>query len=198
MNKFQLRNEKNQLVYGNGDASEEFCAHLRMLQKAAYDNAVAHGWWDKERATSEMLLLLHSEVSEAWECLRTGKIDTVISGKGKPEGFFTEIADVVIRIMDMAGGAKIDITDGINEVEKFPYSINTEAEFLLSVHEAISLALESIRDGSNSYERDLTRIVVRCFGIDCHVKQVDSLMAEIERKHEYNKSRPYRHGGKVL
>lgn len=62
------------------------------------------------------------------KCGRT--TDYMKDGKGKPEGIPTELADVIIRVLDYCGYAGIDID------------------------------------------------------------------AAISQKHEYNKSRPYRHGGK--
>ena len=101
------------------------------LVKEIHQNAVAHGWWDEERSFGDILALCHSELSEALEQYRDEK-PLVYEVNGKPEGIAVEMADAVIRILDWAGKAGVD--------------------------------MEQI----------------------------------ILQKHEYNKTRPYRHGGKKL
>jgi NTP pyrophosphatase (non-canonical NTP hydrolase) len=107
---------------------------LKDLQKQVHALAVEKGWWDGQINLPEKLCLVHSEISEALEEYRRGTIDLrdAYEGEGgKPEGFSVELADAVIRILDLCGWLGID------------------------------------------------------------------LEAEILRKHEYNKIRPYRHGGKT-
>ena len=63
-------------------------------------NAVAHGWWEEPREDGTLIALIMSEAAEALEALR--------KGNGPDEhcpqfsGAEVELADVVIRIMDMA------------------------------------------------------------------------------------------------
>ncbi len=128
---------------------------IKELVKEIHENAVAHGWWDKERSFGDIIALCHSELSEALEeyrdnrpemyyiadtvqddgkvipCIRTDYGDGTFYGE-KPEGIGVELADCVIRIFDYCGKAGIDIA------------------------------------------------------------------SIIEVKHEYNRTRPYRHGGKKL
>lgn len=55
------------------------------------------------------LCLIHSEISEALECLRSGEIATTVSKDGKPEGLSSELADTAIRILDLCDHLGIDL-----------------------------------------------------------------------------------------
>lgn len=99
---------------------------LKKLQCEANKMAREKGFWDKttriECAPSdvmvptilEKLCLVHSEVSEALEDYRTAKDRTDITttrfdAKGKPIGFPTELADIIIRVVDLAEQLGIDL-----------------------------------------------------------------------------------------
>lgn len=90
------------------------------LVKVAHENALSKGFWDdynriafdpkdkieetyldnlNNNAIATRLALIHSEVSEALEALR----------KDDADNFAEELADVVIRVADLAGGLEIDL-----------------------------------------------------------------------------------------
>lgn len=81
---------------------------------ACYAMARLKGWWDKPRPFSELIALLHSEVSEAFEAFREGApfCSTYLT-EGKPEGIPIELADVAIRLFDMCGYYNIDLEEAI-------------------------------------------------------------------------------------
>jgi hypothetical protein len=108
---------------------------LRGLNRFAdevHQNAVDHGWWDDPPEFPTIAALIHSEVSEALEEYRDGKLEVYFVaereqedgkiipevrtdwGDGsfdgeKPQGVAVELADAILRILDYCGRCSIDI-----------------------------------------------------------------------------------------
>ncbi len=82
-------------------------------------NSKAHGWWDEERSTAEVIALCHSELSEALEEARNGNPLYYYGIDGKPEGIATEMIDCVIRIFDYLAHEGVDVDDVLAKKMKY-------------------------------------------------------------------------------
>lgn len=95
----------------------EFCGGFAGVQVQVHANARDKGFWDACKSPGEAIALMHSELSEALEALRDG------NPKSKKIPEFShleeELADVVIRIMDFAGGHGLEIASAIIAKHRF-------------------------------------------------------------------------------
>lgn len=81
--------------------------------------ACEKGWWDDgERNIGEALALIHSEVSEALEAARRGNPQS--AKIPEHSALEEELADVVIRAMDLCAGMGLDLAGAI--VAKVEYN----------------------------------------------------------------------------
>lgn len=109
---------------------------INKLAQEIHKNAKAKGFYETERNIAEMLCLIHSEVSEALECDRKTKevkqplkweddsafkilyyeSDDDFNEKFEEnikDTFADELADVMIRVMDLAAYKNIDLESHI-------------------------------------------------------------------------------------
>ena len=96
--------------------------HIREMAIAAFNNSEQKGFHRgaENQNIPTKLALIHAEVSEALEDHRDGKIETTFDDNGKPHGFAQELADIVIRVGDLAEMLDIDLEKEI--VMKLKYN----------------------------------------------------------------------------
>ena len=74
---------------------------------------------EKPRDMNTQLLLIHSEISEAMEGVRKNLMDDKLPHRKMVE---VELADAIVRILDMAGGHGLDVAGAL--VEKVIFNIS--------------------------------------------------------------------------
>ena len=89
--------------YGSQQLKKGFKMEIKQWQKEVYELAKEKGWWDREHPIPELLCLIHSEVSEALEAYRDGYQEDIAG----------ELADIAIRLFEMAEALKIDLEQEI-------------------------------------------------------------------------------------
>lgn len=88
-----------------------FKENFNSLQNEVHDIAVRNGFWE-EPNFGEKVALVHSEVSEILEAARKPSQDDKLP---QFTGVEVEAADVIIRLMDMAGAYGWNLSEAIEQ-----------------------------------------------------------------------------------
>ncbi|RXZ84447.1 hypothetical protein EBB07_00020 [Paenibacillaceae bacterium] len=205
--------------------------NIAALVTAAHQNAVNKGWWNEDRTYGELIAFVHSEGNKALEDYRnmnkTGRAlietwyeypENMICYEGideerefngvlgKPCGIPSELADVCIRIFDIAGrygwGEMLEeyVSQFKLHLEEDWFEIDLkEASFpekLMRIHQELTLSYieNKVDDGSPVGHLADALYTTYLISKDCGI-DLDQAIAE---KMAYNATRPARHGGKVI
>lgn len=183
---------------------------LEEYQRDIIASNTAAGWYEDNRTLGEECALLHSEVSEMFEAYRDNGLEPFFHQLGvlglgsgvllqgnapegvKPEGVGSEIADVLIRLLDACHRLYADLSQVIAYAEEATTDVDgTFGDTVTKLHSMISylaitgnpaLALGAILAGLQEAAK----------------KYEINLFEEVDRKLLYNKTRSYRHGGKKI
>ena len=190
---------------------------INEVAKQIHENAVEHGWWEGEENNDidTKIALIHAEWSEALEEYRAGRpmmwhrcdetendeepvcVENACAAWGngdcdicsrdkKPEGIAVELVDGVIRILDLMAAKDMDFAQAgyICSVKR------TLPQLVAVLHYATAMSGPEDDDAASWLSSciEAVREWLEDQGVD---------MDEVMRlKHEYNKTRSYRHGGK--
>ena len=179
--------------------------NLADLQKEAHAIAKEHGWWDEERTFGDCIALVHSELSEALEAYRVRELvewtrpgywPPHLDSPPKPMGVASELADVVIRVADMAEWYGVNLAAEIEtllrENDERRHAGRTFGDWVAALHVSLSFSLASrewdgfASAGFPSWDECLADCVAGIHRMAAHYG-ID-LDAAIEAKMEYNKS----------
>lgn len=175
---------------------------------------IAKGWRPAEggpggNTWGDYIALLHSEISEALEAYRDHRLAdatevcTSEGGEGgcdihgrepiKPEGVGSELADVLIRLLDMCDVFRIKLRE-MDPADSDASGMESFGDYLTWLHylTAETIGPECPQSASSSFSELLQAVCVVAtrHGID--------LDAEYERKLAFNRTRSFRHGGRHL
>ena len=177
---------------------------LAELVKDSHARALRKGWWapavdpvEFDDQIAEKLALVHSELSEALECYRDGEMET-FSGPphdstAKPEGFWVEIADAVIRAADLAGRLGREFPETVTgPVPAYPIPT-----VIADMHACVSSAYNLAAVGAVSGAMEELSLLLD-FAFEHAAQHGVDLWEVITLKAAYNETRPYRHANAAL
>jgi len=101
--------------------ADRFVNVFNRIGYLVHETAKTKGWWDTERNDGEAIALMHSELSEGLEALRKNLESDHIVGF---DGIEEELADVIIRIMDLAQARRWKVAEAL--IGKIEFNFNRE------------------------------------------------------------------------
>ena len=166
------------------------------LAEEAHEKAVKHGFWETKMSNEHCLMLVITEIAEMVEAHRVSRKASIAAYNemlNKQIGFECfikntmedEMADIVIRLADLAGAL------GVNFEKMSPCRYYRAYSKFSFTENAFALSKGLCRDGIGIEKRIQ-------FGLDFVTKWAQELNIElaffVAQKMRYNVMRPYRNG----
>lgn len=101
------------------DSNDGLFTSLRILADDIFTWNKQQGFWPENRNFGEALALVHSEISECLEAHRKQSTDSHLP---QYKGVEVELADAMIRILDIAAGYELDVIGALKD--KLIYNAN--------------------------------------------------------------------------
>lgn len=182
--------------------------NLNALRDRAYKTACEHGFHDTELSNEHLLCLVISELMEAVETDRKGKHPNVMQfdrGISYPMNDFKkvydycikgtvaeELADVAIRLLDLAGLRDITIECFSEEdIYESTESCNGET-FTESIYSIATIPVRFEYEYDYTFDKQLNSMLLGVIGLSNYMG-ID-LLWHIEQKMRYNELRENKHG----
>lgn len=176
----------------------------------AYENALAHGWHEETRTIERVCNLISGEVAEAYSEKQHGRPDVYFNEErnGKPEGFYYELVDVIIRILDYIGEVRAKRRK--NQGSEILWRFDDDETF-----ETLAQSGD-IETKSWTFDDLCARLFFRISRRPYRVNTLDEwrfvlidiaaymtfngqdVETMVQRKHDYNVGRAWKHGDKVF
>jgi len=189
-------------------------AFLDVLAKEAHGISKDHGFWENPPSVERSVNLMHSEVSELLEDLRDGKAITLFEfldpaegqSLGKPVGPVSELADVVIRLLDFAGAHGLSLHGNVDfstfakngDVDGWISDMHKSLTRIVAEHHdfPVSLDLARVPAMREAWRARMAKPVFTsiCIVFACAEAHGIDLLDAIRVKMAFNKSRPRKHG----
>lgn len=160
--------------------------NINFYVKKIHENSKNKGFWNEKRNIGELLMLIVSEVGEAFEA-------------ESDENFNEEIADILIRLFDLCGGLNIEplIAYESKPPGDPPALVRGDDDLNIEFMEIISLlskVLEANRIDDATFDDSVLKTIEAVFYL-CDLCAID-IEKEISKKMLVNEQRPYKHGKK--
>lgn len=186
------------------------------LRDLAYKTSLVHGFWDNMRTYDDFVVNLTAEFQEVKDELITGRNPTEVYFKNgnKPEGTPTELADIIIFILDYFGGSEppINVDESFLETpdecyrnpvwyakakRKEPFQYFLEIEHACKDHIALSALYNSLygnnthidKNGQSQSVAIELHSVIKLIIEFCEIYGID-MEKNLINKINYNSTRP--------